>query len=514
VASGGAEDAPGKRKSRRGKAQLAGVVRDVIVREGLFPAGSRTVVMVSGGRDSIALLAILAAVTGRAPGPAFLHALHVNHHLRGSESDDDEALVVRGCEALGVGLSVLHRPVSKTGGNVQERARDARREAALQLAAELDCDRIAVGHTADDQVETMLYRLGRYGGLPAFRAMLPCDPPWVRPLLESRRAETAAYCRQHGLEFAEDRGNAYPGYARTALRQEVLPAWEEALPGAVEAAGRAAQVAGELERLTADLLDEAEQRVALPGGNVDRIADAQRGRCLSGPRPALSVAGLLALHPALRRLLLHRWLEWHASRGTESGVDGTIRQPRDCTASRASVLAVESLLERPGSAERRVGGWTAVKEYDRLSLVQGRPEPAQASPPVPLTVPGRADWGDSWVSAAPAERYLAPDVAREAFVDAHSLSGALEVRGPLPGDRMRPLGAPGTRRLQDILVDLKIPAAVRPRVPLVVCAGRVVWVCGLLVAEEGRITAETTRIVHLRIGRNHEVRGREGDMRT
>ncbi len=192
-----------------------------------------------------------------------MHALHVNHHLRGAESDDDEALVVRACGERGVSLTVAHRPVAKTGGNVQERAREARREAALQAAAEHGCDRIALGHTADDQAETMLYRLGRYGGLAAFRAMPPCDPPWVRPLLEARRAETEAYCRERGIEFAVDRGNAYPGYARTALREEVLPAWEAAMPGAVEAAARAAEVAGEMERLTEGLLAEAERRVVL-----------------------------------------------------------------------------------------------------------------------------------------------------------------------------------------------------------------------------------------------------------
>jgi tRNA(Ile)-lysidine synthase len=95
---------------------------------------------------------------------------------------------------------------------------------------------------------------------------------------------------------------------------------------------------------------------------------------------------------------------------------------------------------------------------------------------------------------------MAPDVSREAFVGALSLDGALEVRGPRPGDRVRPLGAPGTRKVQDILVDLRIPFARRPFQPLLVCDGRVVWVCGLLIAEEGRITRETTGIVRLSMG--------------
>jgi len=495
VASSGA-------RGTRGSASPARKARGLAAREGLFSPNSRALAMVSGGQDSLALLDILAGLTGRPAGPAFLHALHVNHHLRGAESDDDETLVVRACGELGVSLTIAHRPIAKTGGNVQERAREVRRETALQVAGEQGCDRIALGHTVDDQAETMLYRLGRYGGMASFRAMLPCDPPWVRPLLECRRAETAAHCRTRGLEFAEDRGNAYPGYARTALREQVLPAWETALPGAVEAAGRAAAVAAEMEQLTEGLLAEAERLVALRGGSIPAAGPGLGGAAGEGGDMLLSASGLLALEPPLRRLLLHRWLE------------GRAKLP----SSRASVLALESLLQVPGSAERALGaGWRGVKRYDELSLVHGRPRPQPVSPPVSLTVPGRVLWGATWVSAAPADRFRAPDIAREAFVDARSLAGEVEVRGPRPGDRIRPLGARGTRKLQDILVDLRVPAAARATVPLVVCKGRVLWVCGLVVAEQGRITRETTGIVRLAMSRVRggeepdETGGHEGD---
>ena len=481
-------------RGARGKAPLARKAREVSLREDLFLPGSRVLVMVSGGQDSLALLDILCDLTGRAGGPAAVHALHVNHHLRGTESDDDEALVIRACGERAVSLTVAHRPVVKAGGNVQERAREARRQAALEAAAKQGCDRIALGHTADDQAETMLYRLGRYGGLAAFRAMSPCDPPWVRPLLEARRTETGSYCRERGIEFAVDRGNAYPGYARTALRQEVLPAWEAAMPGAVEAAARAAEVAGEMERLAEGLLAEAERHVVLRAADgAPKCAGCAAGEAaatLVAPTvPVLSVPGLLALDVSLRRLFLHRWLVGCAGPAT----------------SRASVLALEALLRVSGSAERNLGGgWRSVKAYDEVSLQRGaaRAQLRSAPGPVPLTIPGHAAWGDVWVAAEPAERFLAPDISSEAFVDARCLDGALEVRGPRPGDRLRPLGSPGTRKLQDILVDLHVPAAARASTPLVVCDGRLVWVCGMLVAEEGRITSETTGIVRLFLGRS------------
>ena len=460
--------------ARRGRPSLARKAREMMSREHLFPSGSRALVMVSGGQDSLALLHVLAGGSAGKVGPAFVHVVHVNHHLRGSESDDDEALVVRTCALMNVELTVAHRPVEKAACNLQESARLARREAALHVAAERDCERIALGHTADDQVETMLYRLGRYGGLSAFRGMSPCDPPWVRPLLACRREETAGYCREHDLRFAEDRGNAYPGYARTGIRERVLPAWEAGLPGAVEAACRAAEVAAEMEQLVVGILTAADAGVA---GAQD-----------------LSAAVLLRLNPPVRRLLLHRWLEERAP----------------ATASRAAVLAVEALLALPGSGERAlVGGWRAWKEYDRLSLERGARSQPTCLEPAPLTVPGRTRWNGMLVRAEQVERFFAPDVVREAYVDAHSLDGPLQVRGPLPGDRLRPLGSSGTRKLQDVLVDLRVPVGARLGTPLVVCGDRIVWVCGLVLAEEGRIRRETTALVRLSLEN-----GRGGDRPT
>ena len=257
--------------------------------------------------------------------------------------------MVRACARMAVDVTVVHRPVEKAAGNVQEAARDARREAALAAAAENDCGRIVLGHTADDQVETMLYRLGRYGGLAAFAGMLPNDPPWVRPLLGCRREETAAYCRDQGLEFAEDRGNVYPGYARTAIRETVLPAWEAGLPGAVNAACRAAEVAAEIERVVAGVLG---RRGAAGGG-------AEAGG---------------------RWRVEHRGALGFGACGAEVAVACMVEAREACGLARRG-LAVESLLDRPGSAERALGGgwWACGKEYDCVFLEQGpRQGPSRA----------------------------------------------------------------------------------------------------------------------------------------
>jgi len=289
--------------------------------------------------------------------------------------------------------------------------------------------------------------------------MVPGDPPWVRPLLEVRRDETARFCAERGLDYAVDRGNAYPGYARTGIREQVLPAWEAALPGAVAGAARTAEVAAEAESVLREV-------VAAAGIDVE-----------SGEQ---EVSGLRALPVAVRRAALHAWL----------GDQG------DLTVSRAAVLAVEGLLQVEGSGSRALpGGWQAYREYDRLWVSRVAPAVDPPLAAVPLSLPGEVTWGGVTVRAQPVDHFFAPDPAREAYVDERCLNGSLVVRAPLPGDRVRPLGGTGYRKVQDVLVDLRIPARARASVPLVVADAGIVWMCGLLLSEEGRIAPDTQRIV-------------------
>lgn len=463
------------------RSSVARDVRDMCSREGLFLPGERALALVSGGQDSITLLELLATGLLGREGPSEVAVLHINHHLRGAESDEDEGLVRRHCARLEVALTVVDGPIDKSAGNVQEAARSVRRRAALEAAAAQKCDRIAVGHTLDDQAETVVYRMARYGGLAALRGMLPCDPPWVRPLLCVRRGDTLAFCRESGLEFAVDRGNAYPGYARTGVRESIMPAWEKALPGAAEGVARTAEVAAEAERLVAEVIE---------GAGLD----------LESHR--LQVPRLRSLSTPLLRLVLHTWLD---------RLDGFKPTRKD-------VLAVEALLSSSGSSMLVLGhGWQVVREYDLLYLLKeaqqrsARSSAAQSGPgsvllssaAVPsemvLPIPGCVDWNGRRVCAEEAARFCAPDPAREAYIDADIVTGEIRVRGMRAGDRVRPLGLGGTRKLQDVMVDFKVPVAARAGVPLVVHEGEILWVCGLLSAEQGRITAKTRRLIRLSV---------------
>lgn len=254
--------------------------------EGLLPPGGPVVVMLSGGRDSVCLLDLAA----RLLGAGLVTALHVNYGLR-EDSGEDESHCHLLCERLGVRLEVERPRRGEGSGNLQAWARNVRYAAAASLARPEDAA-IATGHTADDQVETILYRLASSPGRRALLGMRPRDGALVRPLLSSTRAETTSYCEERGLSWRDDPTNAEVDYARNRVRHRLLPVLEEIHPAA-----------GSNVLRTAELLrDEAEI--------LDAIVDAELGD--AGATIALD--RLAALAPPLRRLVVQRLADAAAGR--------------------------------------------------------------------------------------------------------------------------------------------------------------------------------------------------------
>jgi tRNA(Ile)-lysidine synthase len=250
---------------------------EVVAAEGLLAAGQPVVVLYSGGRDSTCLLDVARTVAGARA----VTALHLNYGLREAAVDDEHHCVAT-AQRLGVQLEV-HRPGPPPGtGNVQAWARAERYRAAAELARAGDAD-VAAGHTATDQVETILYRLASSPSRRALLGMRPREGRLVRPLLGFTRAETGAYCRAWGLGWREDESNASRAYARNRIRHELVPALE-----AVHPAAQANVLA-----LAATLRDEADVLAAL----VDELLDG---------RDEIEVAALRAQPPALQRLIVQR----------------------------------------------------------------------------------------------------------------------------------------------------------------------------------------------------------------
>jgi tRNA(Ile)-lysidine synthase len=387
---------------------------------GLVREGKPVLAMVSGGGDSIALLDIAVRLGAR------VSALHVNYGLR-EGADADQAVVQRLCDELRVPLTA--EPISLPAeGNLQELARDARYALAEQLA-EGD---YAAAHTASDQAETVLYRLAVSPGSRALHGMAPRRGRLVRPLLEVTREEVREYLRARGLEWREDPSNADRRFARARIRHDVVDALRELSPAAERTIAETAR----------QLRDEAE------------VLDAAVAEALQelGGGPALLLDALGEHPPALQRLVL--------------------RSLAGRALSRQELDRLLGMGQQGTTSVDLGGGLRAVAEYGTLRFTRA----ADAEPPAPveLPVPGRARFGDWEVEA----RLHGPgDVA------VTDLGAAVTVRSWRDGDRMRPVGLGGSKSLQDLFTDRKVPRALRRTLPVVEAGGEIVWVAGVAVDE-------------------------------
>jgi len=257
--------------------------------EGLISPGTPLVAMLSGGRDSVCLLDL----SVRLLDPEAVTAVHANYGLR-DDSDVDEAHCAQLCERLGVALEV-ERPRRPEGpGNLQSWARDSRYAAAARIAL-ADGALIATGHTADDQVETILYRLASSPSRRALLGMKPRDGSLVRPLLRFTRAQTTAYCEERGLGWRDDPTNAGESYARNRVRHLLAPALAEIHPAAAQNVLRTAEL----------LRDEAEV--------LDSLVDAELA-ANGTARGEIALSRLVELPGALRRLVVQRLADRAAGR--------------------------------------------------------------------------------------------------------------------------------------------------------------------------------------------------------
>ena len=402
----------------------------------LIAEGQPLLVLLSGGGDSVALLDVALRLGAR------VSALHVNYGLRGG-AGEDEAFCRELCSGLGVELTVEQVALEDASGNLQERARNARYALAERLAPGY----YAAAHTATDQAETVLYRLAVSPGSRALHGMAPRRGRLVRPLLRTTRAEVRDYLLSRGLSWREDPSNADRRFARARLRHDVLEALRELSP-AVERT---------IAETALQLRDEAE---VLRGA-----ADEALGRLGGGP--GVSLAELRSQPRALARLVL---------RGLAEQVEGGPR-----ALSRDEVDAILALGgDRGGTQSLDLGGGLrAVSEYGTLRF--RRDPDAAPPPPAPLPVPGSVRFGDWEVEAA-------PGASGDVSVSGEALGSTATVRAWREGDRIRPVGLGGTKSLQDLFTDRKVPRALRRTLPVVESGGQIVWVAG--VALDERFAAE------------------------
>jgi tRNA(Ile)-lysidine synthase len=448
-------------------------------RHRLIPAGARVIASVSGGADSTCLTNLLFAARERLG--ITLEVAHFNHQLRGRQSERDAAAVEALARRLGlrfhIGLGDVFTPQMRRSASVQELAREMRLGFLLGLARRRRAI-VALGHTGDDQSETMLMRFLAGSGPAGLGGIPPASHGGrlVHPLLFARRAAIESWLAARGETWRTDPTNRTRRYLRNRLRLDLLPVLaQEYNPRIVE---RLCTLA-EMLRRDADFIEAH-------AAHLLEVAAA------GSKRYSFSRELLAATHPAVlsRTLLL--------------ALRAIARRPADF-----SSRHVETLLA-PGTGARSwdlPGGVSC--SCDGAGLILARATAAarqEIRQPAALGTPGRVtlSCGDivtARVRTRPARfdpRTFGADPIRVAL-DLRSLNPPLTIRSRLPGDRFRPLGLPADKKLKELFIEAKIPAGLRSRVPLVCDRDGIVWVAGLRPAERCRVHAGTKRLLVLEL---------------
>ncbi len=449
-------------------------VRQYIRTHQMFTAGELVIVGVSGGPDSVALLHLLHQFKFELG--IDLHVFHLDHGLRGEQSAEDARYVRQLADGLsfpstivGLGPEVLKR----LGGSIQAAARSYRLDELRSLALRLGATKVTVGHNQDDQAETVLMRVLRGTGMRGLTGIHPVRQlaglTFVRPLLETPRTQIEQYCRDNELLPRYDASNGRADYLRNRLRLELLPQLRREYNPAIHKnlAAMATVLQEEdalLDGIAAAALEQATQGSGNPGYSAQSLLDQPQAVC----RRALRLAARRAMSP-------------------------------DFDLGFQSVAEIqELLLKLQGSHCLDLpSGLQAIVEYGQLRFIPANISDL-ASSEWPISPEGITDVPELGlcISASHENR---PATPLEACFDQDLLPGPLSIRFWLPGDRIFPTGMRGSKKLQDILVDAKVPQRIRRQIPLLISGDQVCWMIGHRLDRRFLATDTTRNPLQLRV---------------
>lgn len=459
-----------------------------IRKHGLIPNGGKVLVGVSGGPDSVCLVHILAQL--REELGIELCLAHFNHQLRGTDSEADARYVSGLASSLGLPSIIEQQDVRQLqqarSCSLEEAAREMRYAFLGRAARSWGAGRVAVGHTADDQAETILMHIVRGTGLSGLRGMAP-RTRWrsplnpepllvVRPLLEVSHEETEAYCQSHQLSPRLDLSNQSPAYLRNRFRQQLLPVLQSFNPNIRQTLSRNASMLSDDYAFIQMQVTTAWEEVV---SETDSAVVIHRQR-FSG------------LHPAVQRHLLLKVLEYK------------LGSPQDLETSHVENMMVA--LRRTGKRVSLPGGlelWVGPGQ----AVLAGEPEAFCPLPPLEgenrVQVPGQTllpGWKVA-TSILPGRKLRDKGSGYKAYLDLDWAGSDLVVRSRRQGDRLQPLGMGQVKKLQDFMVDARVPEPWRDRTPLVCSPQHILWVVGWRISEVAKITEATTNILKIEFRR-------------
>jgi len=501
-------------------------VLDFIQRNRLLRRKELVVVGVSGGADSVCLLHVLAR--WRTTLGIGLHVAHLDHQIRGVESRADAEYVSDLAGALGIPITVAAQDVAahrtRRKCSLEEAARELRYAFFAKVAGKVGAHRIAIGHTQDDQVETILMHILRGTGIVGLCGLAPCSPLVsdsqgisspaspsslrvpittgrsnllvIRPLLGITREETAGYCREHRLDPRVDASNLLPSFFRNRLRLHLLPLLRQYNPGIDQALLRLADIARENNAFVEQQASELWHEVARREGNTIYLDKKQMA--------GFSVA-----------------LQRHLLRAAITELAGDVR---DIEA--GHIEAARGLLNKPAGKTTPLphglicqGGYDELLIAGPLSVIASGARQSELPPcpfpPLPdeyhLKVPGKTAFPGWNVLASIVREQTDPRASRRAMatgrkarqsnfvahLDLQKTGMNLRVRRRRPGDRFQPLGLNIDKKLHEFMVDAKIPRSWRGCIPIVCSPQQIVWVAGWRIDNRVKLTEASREVLRL-----------------
>lgn len=406
-----------------------------------------------------------------------LVVVHIDHQLRGRESARDRCFVQQQAARLGLPLYGVAVDVKQhqqaSGLSSQHAAREVRYAALMQLQQQIGAARIALGHMADDQSETLLMRLLRGTGPAGLSGIPPVRLPYVRPLLGVRRGTIMDFLKTEGIPWVQDSSNSKRIYQRNRIRLDVLPALRAYNPQIDQRLYELTEMLAAEHQLLERQVDDWYSRIVSQGADQRLVLQCQA-----------YARAPLAIQRRLLRRLADQWID------TPSVV-------------RFSHIENFRLLLARGKVGQRLtlpGQWLVERHGDVAVMWRGAAS-ADDVPVVVLSVPGQAVLQAfnavvtaEFLSTIPSPLAPERDVV---YIDAASIQMPLTVRTRWPGARFHPLGAPGHKKLKSFFIDKKVPRSERARIPLVMSGAEIVWVAGYQLGNRFRIRQETRQVIRL-----------------
>lgn len=458
-------------KKKSGRERLISKIRRTVGGHGMLCRGECVLLAVSGGADSMTMLRLLVDSGLRDELGLRFIVCHLNHGMRGAESRRDYDFVKAAAGRLGlefIGRTLKPGVLRKKGSSLQEEARARRYRFFEEAAMKRGDAKVAIGHTLDDQAETVLMRLIKGSGIKGLTGIPPVRGRFIRPLIEVSREEIEKYAKDTGLEYVVDSTNRRPKYLRNSIRLKLIPfIKKEYNPNIIETLARTAR----LLALDSAYLDKEASRL------LDKtVIERKRDAVVLDRKMLMSMDKALAAR-VLLNLAQDRGVELYSSH-------------------------IKSFLEvtggqRPNASVRIAGGLGISMEYGRVILrfkAPGKPKKFERvlSLPGVTRVTGTGYSFKAELTGRPPSLKCGPNTA---FFDYGAVLGPVMARTVMPGDRMVPLGMKGHKKIKEIFIDNKVPMERRRSIPLLVCGGAVMWAPGIRQSELFKVTSSTKRVL-------------------